>query len=266
MLEKNIIDFANELADLSAKIAIKYFRQDNGEIEKNDQSPVTKADREIEEKLREQITKKFPQHGIIGEEYENINQNSDFQWIIDPIDGTSSFIIGRPTFGTLIALSYKKKPILGIVNQPITKERWLGIDDDSKNSGAWFNNKKIKTRNCQKISDAIISTTSPFFFDKNDKINFDILCKKAKYQKYGGVIYGGDCYSYALLASGFVDIIVEPDLQIYDYAALIPIIKMAGGKIGDYEKGAIKDLNSNVKLLACASEKLYEEVAKIMSE
>jgi histidinol phosphatase-like enzyme (inositol monophosphatase family) len=259
IIDKKTIDFANHLADLSEKITLKYYRQDNGEIQKDDQSPVTKADREIEAALRKEIEENFPEHGIIGEEYGLHNENSDFQWIIDPIDGTSSFIIGRPTFGTLIALSYKNKPILGIMNQAINKERWLGVDGQ----GSWFNGKLIKTRNCKKISDSIISTTSPFFFDKVDLVKFEKLCKLAKYQKYGGVIYGGDCYSYALLASGFIDIIVEPNLQIYDYAALVPIISMAGGFIGDYEVGEL-GLRSNVKLLACASKELYDEVLTIL--
>ncbi len=263
MLSKEIIDFSHHLANLSQEIAVKYFRKENSEAEKEDQSPVTKADKEIEEILRQEINKKFKNHGIIGEEYGIENENSEFKWVLDPIDGTSSFIIGRPTFGTLISLIHKKKSVLGIVNQPILKERWLGIDDESEQSGAWFNGAKIKTRNCTEISDAIISTTSPFFFDESEKKKFLELCKNAKYQKYGGVIYGGDCYSYALLASGFVDIIVEPNLQIYDYAALIPIIKMAGGEIGDYENGEL-NLRSNVKLLACANKELYQKALKFM--
>ncbi len=263
MLDQKTIDFANNLADLSQEIAIKYFRNNNGEIEKDDHSPVTKADREIEEVLRREIINHFPEHGIIGEEYGLTNPNSDFQWIIDPIDGTSSFIIGRPTFGTLIALAYKNKPVLGIMNQPINKERWLGIDDDSDKSGAWLNKKPIKTRRCTEIKDAIISTTSPFFFNETDLDKFQKLAGKAKYQKYGGVIYGGDCYSYALLASGFIDIIIEPNLQVYDYAALVPIIKMAGGAIGEWEKGEL-GLKSNVKLLACANQELYKKACEFL--
>ncbi len=265
MLTKDIINFADKLTDLSAKIAIKYYRKtNNGEMQKQDQSPVTKADQEIEALIRKEIKQKYPDHGIIGEEYGDINENSDFQWILDPIDGTSSFIIGRPTFGTLIALSYKGKIVLGIMNQPISKERWKAIDNNDENSGCWLNGKDIKTRNCRKISDAVISTTSPFFFSQTDKEKFEKLCKMAKYQKYGGVIYGGDCYSYALLASGFIDIIVEPNLQIYDYAALVPIVKMAGGKIGDFSGKELK-LDSDVKFLACSSPKLYDQVFDIMN-
>ena len=261
-MDKNFSDltiFANHLADLSAPIAQKYFRQPNGELEKSDNSPVTLADREIEEILREEIERKFPTHGIIGEEFGLRNPDSDYQWIIDPIDGTSSFIIGRPTFGTLIALAFKGNVIIGIINQPISHERWCGLDG----IGSWLNQTPIKTRQCLEIKNAIISTTSDFFFTKNDLQKFKNLAKNAKYQRYGGVIYGGDCYAYALLASGFIDIIIEPQLQVYDYAALIPIIKMAGGFIGDWEGGELK-LESGVKLLACSSEELYRKVVREM--
>ncbi len=262
IVDTKLIQFAHNLADEASAISLKYYRSDNGEIEKDDQSPVTLADRQIEEKLRELIADQYPNHGVIGEEYDNTNVNSDYQWIIDPIDGTSSFIIGRPTFGNLIALSYQGKVVLGIINQPINKERWLGVDDQEENSGAWFNDKPINTRKCVNVEDAVISSTSPFFFG-DDWDKFQELTKQAKYQKYGGVIYGGDCYSYALLASGFVDIVVEPNLQVYDYAALLPIVKAAGGMAGDWNCNEL-EMRSDVKFLACATPELFNKVCKIM--
>jgi len=261
MLDSKIIDFANHLADLSAKIAKKYFRLDNGEIAKDDDSPVTKADREIEKVIREEIEKKFPQHGIIGEEYGNKNETADYVWILDPIDGTSSFIIGRPLFGTLIALTYKGKSILGIMNQPITNERWIGIDGE----GSWFNGKKIQTRNCQKISDAVMCASSSHYFQDGDENILKELSSLTKYQRLGGIIYGGDCYSYATLASGFVDIVIDPGLKVYDYAALLPIIEMAGGVVSDWE-GKDLELKSNIKLVACATKELHEKVLKILNK
>lgn len=259
MINKEIIDFANYLADISEAIAIKYFRMPNGEVVKDDFSPVTKADQEIEALIRKEIIKKFPTHGIVGEEYEDINPDSDYQWIIDPIDGTASFIIGRPTFGTLIALAYKGEAKLGIVNQPITKERWLGVDGQ----GAWLNGKPIKSRKCSEIKDAIISTTSDFFFKGEDLVKFKKLSSQAKYQRFGGVVYGADCYGYALLSSGFLDIIVEPELKVYDFAALIPIIKMAGGEIGMWDGSKI-ELKSNVKIIACGDKTLFKKVVEVM--
>ena len=173
---------------LTEDIAKKYFRMPNGEIEKSDNSPVTLADREIEAMIRRNIKEHYPNHGIIGEEYGNENEDAEFKWIIDPIDGTSSFIIGRPTFGTLIALAHNNKSILGIINQPITGERWFGIDDGSEHQGAWLNGKPITTRNCTEIQDSVISTTSPYFFDNYEWERFEKITKIAKYQKYGGVI------------------------------------------------------------------------------
>ena len=260
MVNKETNDFANYLADLSNAIAKKYFRLPNGEVEKSDQSPVTLADREIEEKIRAEIIKKFPDHGIIGEEFGNINEDADYKWILDPIDGTSSFIIGRPIFGTLIALTYKNKPILGIMNQPITGERWLGIEGQ----GSWLNGQKIQTRNCTSIADAVFCSSSPFYFKDKDKLILEKISSLTKYQKIGGVIYGGDCYSYACLASGLVDIVIDPGLKVYDYAALIPIIEMAGGVVSDFA-GNDLELKSNVKLVACANKKLHEEVLQVIN-
>jgi histidinol phosphatase-like enzyme (inositol monophosphatase family) len=252
--------FAQFLANQTTEIARKYYRKTNGEIQKEDESPVTKADREIEKKIREEIEKKYPSHGIIGEEYGKINEDSDFQWILDPIDGTSSFIIGRPLFGTLIALSYKGEVVVGLMNQPIINERWLGI----KGQGAFFNDKKIKTRNCQEISDSIICSSSSFHFHNDDQEILKKLTSKAKYQKIGGIIYGGDCYSYASLASGFIDIVFDPGLQIYDYAALLPIITEAGGIVSDWQGNDLR-LKSNVKLIACGNKELHKKALEIIN-
>jgi len=260
MLNQEIINFANHLADIASEISKKYYRIENGEIAKDDDSPVTKADREIEEKIREAIFKNYQTHGIIGEEYGNYQENSDFVWIIDPIDGTSSFIVGRPIFGNLISLVIRNKVTLGIINQPINSERWIGIEG----LGSWFNGTKIKTRNCQNISEAVLSSSSPFFFKDNNKTIFEKICTLTKYQKIGGVVYGGDCYAYGCLASGFVDLIIEPGLKIYDFASHIPIIQNAGGVITDWEGNPLK-LESNVRLVASATPKLHEEVLKIIN-
>lgn len=260
MINKDIINFANHLADLSGDIARKYFRIDNGEIAKDDDSPVTKADREIEKMIRDEIEKKFPDHGIIGEEYGDKNVEADFVWILDPIDGTSSFIIGRPLFGTLIALTYKGKSILGIMNQPITNERWIGIDSE----GAWMNGKKIKSRNCRELSDAVMCASSSHHFQNGDEELLKKLASLTKYQRLGGIIYGGDCYSYASLASGFVDIVIDPGLKVYDYAALLPIMEMAGAVVTDWQGNDLK-LRSNVRLIACATKELHEKALKVLN-
>lgn len=260
MLNQEIIDFANYLADISEKPAQKYFRSNNGEISKDDDSPVTKADREIEKIIRKEIENKFPTHGIIGEEFGNKNPDADFVWILDPIDGTSSFIIGRPIFGTLIALTYKGKSILGIMNQPITSERWIGIDGQN----AKFNGKKINSRNCTELSDAVMCSSSSHYFSNGDEKILKNICAATKYQKLGGMIYGGDCYSYASLASGFVDIVIDPGLKVYDYAALVPIIEMAGGVITDWQ-GNDLNLRSNVKVVASGNKALHEKILTVLN-
>ncbi|MBM3580289.1 MAG: histidinol phosphate phosphatase, partial [Alphaproteobacteria bacterium] len=200
-----------------------------------------------------------PEHGIIGEEFGVKNPDADFVWILDPIDGTSSFIIGRPIFGTLIALTYRGKSVLGIMNQPITGERWIGIDGH----GSWLNGQKIKTRKCGEISGAVMCASSPFFFRNRDAEILKKISGLTKYQFIGGIIYGGDCYSYASLATGFVDLIIEPELKIYDYAALVPIIKMAGGIVTDWD-GNDLGLKSPVRLLACGDPVLHEKILKII--
>ncbi len=343
MMDQNLINFANFLADESAKIAKKYFRLPNGEEAKLDDTPVTKADREIELMIRNHIQKNYPNHGIIGEEYGNINEDSEFVWVIDPIDGTSSFIIGRPIFGTLIALTYNKKPILGIINQPISHERWLGI----KGQGAWFidnssqqaafdsnfsqpnqasaqsrfnsdlpqqallsansrqtvgdaqsrfnsdlpqqallsaNSRqtvgdaqsrfnkgdlkeffshRIITRQVTEIKDAVMCSSSPFYFQNEDRKILENLTKLTKYQNIGGIVYGGDCYSFACLAMGLIDIIIEPGLKCYDYAATQIIIQEAGGVITDWQ-GNDLNLRSNVRVLACANFELHKKVLQII--
>jgi len=260
MLSQEIIKFSHYLADISESIAQKYYRLDNGEIAKDDDSPVTKADREIEKIIHQEIEKKFPTHGIIGEEFGDVRTDADFVWILDPIDGTSSFIVGRPTFGTLIALTHKGKSILGIMNQPITKERWIGIEGD----GSYFNGKKISTRNCLEVSDAVMCSSSSFHFKGQDELVLKKLSAKTKYQKIGGIIYGGDCYSYACLASGFVDIVIDPGLKVYDYAALQPIIENAGGIVSDWQGNDLA-LKSNVRLIASANRKLHDKALEIIN-
>lgn len=258
MINQELIDFANHLADLSSAIARKYFRQKIGEENKPDNSPVTFADKEIEKTMRHEIASRYPTHGVIGEEFENVNINADYKWVIDPIDGTSSFVIGKPIFGVLISLTYKSQPILGIINQPISNERWLGV----RGKGSFFNNQKIETRTIGSISNSILCTTSPFFFKDQNLQFFNAVSALTKYQKYGGVFYGGDCYLFGLMALGYIDIIIETGLKSYDFCALVPIVEEAGGIITDWS-GRKLDINSNGQILACGDKKVHAEILKI---
>ncbi|MDB2550339.1 inositol monophosphatase family protein [Rickettsiales bacterium] len=253
MINQNLINFAHELADISGDIAKKYFRTNFDEVQKSDKSPVTQADKQIEMRLRAEIHKKFPDHGIIGEEFANENSDAEYKWIIDPIDGTISFAIGKPIFGTLIALTFQDKPILGIINQPVNNERWWGIENDK----AYFNDITIKTKNCQQISDAVFCTQSPFFFEGRIKERIEMITCQTKYQHQGGAIYSGDCYHFALLAHGFVDIIIEHGLNNYDFLALVPIIESAGGVITNWQ-GEKLNVNSDGRVIATSSQYLHE--------
>ncbi len=260
MLNQEIINFANHLADISGEVIRKYFRQDFAEIKKTNHTPVTLADKEAEEVIRNAIIKQFLDHGIVGEEFGNLNPSAKYQWVIDPIDGTVSFVMGRPIFGTLIALCFEGKPILGIINQPINNERWCGIIGDKST----LNDQKIKTRKCSDLSEAILCSTSPFFFQGKDLEMLNKIANQTKYQSQGGVIWGGDCYLYGLLAMGQIDIIIEQGLNNFDFMALVPIVKAAGGVITDWS-GKELDINSNGKVLACGDAELHKKILGLLN-
>lgn len=260
MINKEFIEFANHLADISENVAKKYFRHSFGETAKSDQTPVTLADKETESVIREAILKKFPDHGIIGEEFGTVNENAKYQWVIDPIDGTVSFVIGRPIFGNLIALCENGVPILGVINQPIAGERWVGV----KGGEAFFNGKKINTRKCTELSDAILCSTSPFFFQGEDWKMLNKIASQTKYQSQGGIIYGGDCYLFGLLAFGQIDIIIEQGLNNFDFSALVPVVEAAGGIMTDWQGNEL-NINSDGKVLACGSKEIHEQVLKLIN-
>ncbi|CAF2250126.1 unnamed protein product [Brassica napus] len=218
---------ANELADASGEVIRKYFRKKFDIVEKDDMSPVTIADQMAEEAMVSIIFHNFPSHAIYGEEkgWRCKEESSDYVWVLDPIDGTKSFITGKPVFGTLIALLYKGKPILGLIDQPILRERWIGMSGRRTK----LNGKDISTRSCPKLSQAYLYTTSPHLFSGEAVKAFARVRDKVKMP-----LYGCDCYAYALLASGFVDLVIESGLKPYDFLALVPVIEGAGGTITDW--------------------------------
>ena len=220
----DFISFANTLADKSSEVIMQYFRRRFSIDTKEDNTPVTNADKNSEEKIRELIKQTYPSHGILGEEYESINLDGEFTWVIDPIDGTQSFIAGHKDFGTLIALLKNKKPILGIINCPAHQERWIGIE----NQPTTLNGNVVSTSNVQKIKDGYAFTSGLYFEDDKFKKGFHKIIQRAKYYRFGG-----DCYMYGMLASGLIDVVIEDTLKIYDYMALIPVIEGAGGVVSD---------------------------------
>merc|ERR1711977_493018 len=199
---------------------------------KADESPVTIADKEAEQAMRDVIENYFPEHTIYGEEFgahlpgrESGTDDAKLVWVLDPIDGTKSFITGKPLFGTLVSLVYDGEPILGIIDQPILGERWVGVKGETTK----FNDKTIKVRQCDSLSSSYLYATSPDMFQGSTALSFEHLCTKVRTSQYGC-----DCYAYGLLSMGFCDIVCEADMKPFDYMALVPIIEGAGGQITDW--------------------------------
>ncbi|KAJ0962563.1 hypothetical protein J5N97_027685 [Dioscorea zingiberensis] len=224
---ERFVEVGKRVADAAGEVIRKYFRQPFDIIDKPDLSPVTIADRDAEESMVSILLENFPSHAIFGEEngWRCQGKSADFVWVLDPIDGTKSFITGKPLFGTLIALLYKGKPIVGIIDQPVLRERWIGADGRCTT----LNGREVSTRSCSKLSEAYLYTTSPHLFSGIAEEAFVRVRKKVKVP-----LYGCDCYAYALLASGFVDLVIESGLKPYDFLSLIPVIEGAGGTITDW--------------------------------
>jgi inositol-phosphate phosphatase / L-galactose 1-phosphate phosphatase / histidinol-phosphatase len=221
------IALAHRLAEAAGAAIRPYYRAEFGLESKADATPVTLADRAAEAAIRAILEVERPSDGIIGEEYGTQREGAARQWVIDPIDGTTSFVAGRPIFGTLIALMEDGWPVLGVIDQPILKERWVG----AVGQPTLLNGAAVKTRACPDLGQAILSTTSPNCFSAHEGEHFVALAAKTAHRR---LIWGGDCYNYALLTSGHVDIVVEAGLKIHDFAALIPVVEGAGGMMCDW--------------------------------
>jgi inositol-phosphate phosphatase/L-galactose 1-phosphate phosphatase/histidinol-phosphatase len=219
------VDFADRLADIARTIVRRAYRTPVAIAEKPDGSPVTETDRKVETALRQEITKTFPDHGVIGEEAPPTLADAEYVWVIDPIDGTKAFVCGLPVFGTLLALTRADRPILGLIDQPITEERWLG----ALGRATTWNGQPVHTRRCPTLKHAFLCATSPEMFVNADQAAFARVRAEVKVARYGT-----DCYAYGLLASGLIDLVVEAQLSPYDYLAHIPIIHGAGGLMTDW--------------------------------
>lgn len=253
---QNFIDLGTRLADTSRAILRNYYRRKLAILDKADESPVTQADRECESALRKLIAETFPSHGIFGEEFGTERGDAEFLWVLDPLDGTRAFITGRPMFGTLIALLYQDKPIMGIIDMPILGDRWIG----AKGRATSLNGEACTARPCATLSAAYLSTVSPQAFP--DAAAF------GKFEKVRAQVkstsYGGDCYQYAMVATGFLDIVVEGSLGIYDFLSLVPVIEGAGGIITDWQ-GQPLTRHSGDKVLACSDPRLHAEALPLLA-
>jgi inositol-phosphate phosphatase/L-galactose 1-phosphate phosphatase/histidinol-phosphatase len=253
---QEFIDFAEKLADAARPILRRHFRTPIAVDTKADNSPVTIADRDAETAMRALIAEIYPDHGILGEEFGSENPGAEFVWVLDPIDGTRSFITGRPIFGTLIALVRSGIPVLGIIDQAILDERWVG----AAGRNTLFNDAPIHTRPCPDLGAAVLSTTSPDLFSASEAAAFRRLAARTD-----TVMYGGDCYGYALLASGFTDLVVEAGLKPYDFCALVPVITGAGGVVTDWLGNQIT-IESKGDILAVGDPEILTKALTLLAD
>lgn len=265
-LRDELVSFAEELADAARKEILPFWRKRvnvESKIENGRpvaESPVTVADRNAESAMRRMIETRYPQHGIYGEEFGTVRSDAEFVWVLDPIDGTKSFITGKPLFGTLIGLCHHGQPIIGIVDQCVLKERWVGI----VGHGTTLNQEKVETDGVDMLSDAMLYATTPHMFATGfEATKFEALRSAVKRP-----LYGSDCYAYALVASGFgADLVVEADLGLYDYAGIVPVILGAGGQMTDWQGRELNIQNheqSRGRVIAAANSSLHQAALRIL--
>ncbi len=232
MTAVDLTAFVDELATVSGEAILPFFRTalsiDNKGVG-GTFDPVTAADRAAETAMRTLIQRHFPSHGIIGEEFGSERADAEFVWVLDPIDGTKSFISGLPAWGTLIALTHHGVPVLGMMHQPFMRERFTGDGAHAHYRGP-AGERDLMVRPCPALADAILYTTSPLLMNATDRAAFARVEEAVRLSRYGG-----DCYAYCMLAAGHVDLVIETEIKPYDIAPLIPIIAGAGGIVSTWE-------------------------------
>ncbi|MEJ2760920.1 MAG: histidinol-phosphatase [Gammaproteobacteria bacterium] len=254
-----LLEFAVRIAEDAGRIALRYFRVplDVTSKSESDFDPVTRADRETEARLRQLIVESYPDHGIIGEE-QGVTEGGRLKWIIDPIDGTRGFVSGSPLWGMLLGLLDGEEPLLGVVHNPYLRETFYGSE-----AGAFYRTAEaeqaIHTRATASLAEAVLYCTHPAMFDDEaGRLAFARVDKACRFSRFGG-----DCYGYALLASGYVDLVVEGSLESYDVIPLIPLVRAAGGVISDWDGGP--PLHGG-RVVAAGSPALHEQALKLLQE
>lgn len=251
--------FANRLADRTGEVLRDHRHRTAGEAAtfdtKDDQSPVTELDRAIEATMRSMIADAYPGHGVLGEEFPPTDAAAEFVWVIDPIDGTKQFIVGIPVYGTLISLTQGGRPVLGIIDHPITGERWLGVEGRRSTYGG----RPISTRRCAALSDALMSCSSAESIEPARRAGFERVRQATKWR-----IYGGSCYAYASLATGRIDLSVDSGgHREVDYCALVPVVEGAGGTISDWE-GRPLTIHSGRSLIAAGDPARHADALRLL--
>lgn len=255
----DLLKFAHKLADNAGKAIQPYFRQRLSVDNKADQNlfdPVTEADRGAEAAMRMLISAEYPLHGIYGEEFPDKPADGPYAWVLDPIDGTRGFIMGLPVWGTLIGLTQDGVPVLGMMDQPYTRERFWAV----AGCDAYFRNVygegNMRTQPCATLSEAVLASTAPDMFKDEDADRFSALSAKARMTRFGG-----DCYLYCMLAMGFIDVIAETSLKPFDIAPLVPIIRAAGGVVTTWDGG---DPASGGRILAAGDAAVHAEALQVL--
>ncbi|MGI9381151.1 MAG: histidinol-phosphatase [Methyloligellaceae bacterium] len=250
---------AHLCADRAGAKILPYFRSEHDVDNKSSSEfdPVTEADKSAETAIRDLLTEHWPDHSVVGEEHDDQYGDSAYNWVVDPIDGTKSFITGLPLWGTLIGLRYNTDPVLGLVDQPFLQERYWS-DGTSAFLRCPSGETRISTRACPKLSQAFLSTTSPDLFDTgHEQRCFVRLRDSVRMTRYGG-----DCYAYCMLMQGYFDIILEAGLKLVDIVAIIPIVEAAGGKITDWKGGKVID---GGQVLATGDPELHQQVLELIN-
>ncbi|HWB45518.1 MAG TPA: histidinol-phosphatase [Hyphomicrobiaceae bacterium] len=255
-----LVGFAHRLADASAEAITPFFRTSltvQNKSAAGAYDPVTEADRQAEDAMRALIMANYPGHGIVGEEGGETPGEGRYRWMIDPIDGTRAFIMGSPLWGTLIGLIEDGKPILGVMNQPFTRERFWAVQGQAYLRVGDGEARRLKTRACSDLAKVTLTTTHPDLFSHPAETEaFQALKSRATLTRYGG-----DCYGYCLLAAGYVDLVVEAGLKPYDVAALIPIIEGAGGVITDWQG---EPALSGGRIVAAGDPRVHAQALKVL--
>lgn len=257
-----LIAAAEAAADIAGAVIRPFFRSGLGSEAKADRSPVTIADRTAETAMRAVLSERFPEHGILGEEFPHQRPGARLQWVLDPIDGTRAFITGRPIFGTLIGLLDGDRPILGLIDQPVTGERWIGVAGRPTRFRAPLGGVP-GCRPCPNLAEAELSCTLPDMLGPDEMPRWQRLAAAV-----GRVTWGGDCYAYGLLALGQIDVIAEADLKLWDWAALLPVIEGAGGLLTDWEGQALRPFfaqPASYRVLAVGDPGLLGPVTEVLT-
>ena len=253
----DLIATAEAAADLAGAAIRPLFRSALLVESKGDASPVTEADRAAERAIRDHLARVHPDHGVIGEEYGSHQAGAEWVWVLDPIDGTRAFVTGRPLFGTLVGLLHHGRPVLGVIDQPATGERWIGVEGRRTRFRGPYGG-TVGCRPCPELADAELASTAPDIFPEGADAGFLALRRAAR-----RVTWGGDCYIYGLLALGLVDVVVDATMKPWDWAALVPVVEGAGGRVTDH-RGRALTLDSAGDVLAVGDPALLPAATRLL--